>query len=165
MPAERGRSSQPETQATCTKEGKRRLGAKFPLQSCVLTLSCSHHPLLPSFSLFPQPFFLPGTGAGRTQGFLTPRTGFLGCLRSQPSIFPVCPLVPQDFHSSQILAIGPSERWGYLLSKEGTPADIRIGSRWPCLLQQHHNHPVCPLPVHQATPCSHRAYPLSYCRC
>lgn len=76
MSAERGRSSQPETQATCTKEGKKwRLSAKFPLQSSVLTLSCSHHP--PSvFLCLPPPLLPPWNCVWENPRFSDTKNGF-----------------------------------------------------------------------------------------
>jgi hypothetical protein len=119
------------------KQRKWRLGAKFPLQSCVFTLLHSSALLPLPLILCPSPLLLPMTKAHRPRGFQIPIMDLLESpvtqiLSSQPRLLThyllPASLMHRPSNPSQILVWGSEERCGCLLSSKGltplTPGQI-----------------------------------------
>lgn len=121
------------------KQRKRRLGAKFPLQSSVLTLLLSSTPCSPFLSFSVRLLFsFPMTKAYRPEGSQIPIMDLLGSPMTQiPSSQPqrlihyllsAC-LRRRPSRPSRILVLGSEERCGSLLCSKGltplTPGQIK----------------------------------------
>lgn len=128
-----------------------------------ITELCAHPLLLlptpPHSHSLPPPFLPPWDWGLENPKFSDTKNGLpwvpqISAFSQRLTCFLLCVPLSTGLPSFPNTGPRPLGEAGRLLSEEGTPADTQAGSRRAGMLQQHHNWPVCPLPMHHTTPCS-----------